>query len=324
MYFKTSAPLRNSILALSCFILLGPLACSSSPEPSRNPDAGRVAAADAAQPDRPVPVLRPIDGPLMPDALPDLGPDLPPVGPSGLVGHWKFDEGSGSMTNDSAGSLNHGVLLPGATLVAGGFPAAMFPNPGAVALDGVAGRVVLGVNRYPLAESPKTISLWVNYAAVPIDVSAMFSLTNGNESCGVQMGWRGGLLAVWGWAGAVFVSGPYPPPGWHSVIYTFDGTTHSLIVDEAAPITSTALPQACALTDAVISGYAGGGENFAGTIDDFRIYNRVLSAAEISTLARGGDPGAVPGDGGAADAVRRDGPVDGPPATDAGVRDGAP
>ena len=43
-------------------------------------------------------------------------------------------------------------------------------------------------------------------------------------------------------------------------------------------------------------------ENFPGLIGDLRVYRRVLTAAELDTLAKGGDPTPIlPPDAGAAD-----------------------
>jgi hypothetical protein len=248
------------------------------PPPSPAPNAPPPSAPPPAPPD------------AAPEPTPDAPPDTPPAATPGLVGHWRFDEDSGTRASDSSGSGNDGQLSPGAFFVVGGFPGALFANPGALELDGVEGRVVLTVNRFPAIEAPKSISFWMNFAAVPGDIQAMMSLTNGAVACGVQIGFRGGLLAVWGWAGAGLVSADPPAPGWRHVTYTFDGLMHTLVVDGVTVGSTTSPAQSCLITDAVVSGYAGGAENFLGTLDDVRIYDRPLTPTEISTLAAGGSP----------------------------------
>ena len=37
-----------------------------------------------------------------------------------LVAHWRFDEGSGTVANDSSGNNNHGTVMGGAQWIAGG------------------------------------------------------------------------------------------------------------------------------------------------------------------------------------------------------------
>jgi hypothetical protein len=296
----------RSVFLATHVVLLAVAACRVDAPPS----GGGGSTLDGPAPaDRPGPPLdaavssRPIDGPPAPpppplppedppDAAPepDAEPDAPPVAPSGLLGHWRFDEAGGTLASDSSGSGNDGTLGPGATFVASGFPGALFANAGAVDLDGIEGRVVLTVNRLPPVEGSKSISFWTSFPAVPSDIQAMVSLTNGLALCGVQIGFRSGQLAVWGWAGALLASAPSPSPGWHNVIYTFDGFTHALILDGATQSTTTEPPQSCLISDAVVSGYAGGAENFLGAIDDLRIYDRALTPAEIATLAAGGQP----------------------------------
>jgi hypothetical protein len=260
-----------------------------------------------------------------PDRVREAGPDLPPALPSGLVGYWKFDETTGTTTRDEAGSANDGVVATGATLVPGGFPSAMFPNPGALALDGVMSRVTLGVNRLPNVDGPKTIALWFNYTTTPAGTRDFVSLTNGGLFCGVQVGVRSNMLGVWGWGGTVaqLLQAPLPGPGWHQLTYTFDGSQNTLTIDGGTPVVSTTAPQACDVFDAVVGSYFGGRENFGGTIDDLRIYNRALGASEIATLAAGGDPTPVP----RPDAGRVDAAVDAAPpdaAVDAAPPDAAP
>ncbi len=261
-----------------------PSADAATPPPAPSPPA--------PPPAPPPPLPDPPDAATDPDAPPepDAGPDLPPVPPSGLVGYWRFDDRAGAVASDSSGSANHGMVGPGAMFVPAGFPDARFPNQGAIDFDGLEGRVVVAVNRLPAVDGSKSISFWMNPPSVPTAIQAIISLTNGVFLCGVQIGFRQGQLAVWGWAGAVLLSATPPAPGWHNVIYTYDGVGHTLVVDGTTVATSALAPQVCAITDAVVSGYAGGAENFLGALDDLRIYDRALSATEIAALSAGESP----------------------------------
>jgi hypothetical protein len=301
---------RVVLVSTSLFLLAGLTGAGcrvAAPEGISSPPSVDARASDGGGASDAGADSRPVDGPPAPSSpppsapppppadaapapTPDAPPDAPPMPVAGLVGHWKFDEDSGALARDSSGSGNDGQLTAGAFFVVGGFPGATFSNPGSLELDGVEGRVVLAVNRFPTVEGAKSISFWMNFAAVPAGIQAMMSLTNGALACGVQIGFRGGLLAVWGWAGAGLVSADPPAPGWHNVVYTFDGLMHTLAVDGATVGSTTSPTQACAITDAVVSGYAGGAENFLGTLDDFRVYDRSLSPAEIAALAAGGSP----------------------------------
>ena len=79
-------------------------------------------------------------------------------------------------------------------------------------------------------------------------------------------------------------SAPIPANAWSHMTTTYDGTTLRLYVNGAlvgtkatsGPIATTNLPLH-------IGGNAGHGEWFQGRLDDIRIYNRPLTAAEIQT-----------------------------------------
>jgi hypothetical protein len=220
-------------------------------------------------------------------------PDLGPAPPSGLVGHWRFDEPGSTTAPDSARSANDGVLVGGATVLPTAFPGTMFPNRGALSLDGRTGYVVLGTNRLPAVNGFKTVSLWFNYAAVPTGIRNFVSFTNADAACGLHLGIRSGSkVSAWGWGGSPFVlvETAAVVPGWHHLAYTFDGANHILAIDGIVLATSRVAPQVCGILDAIVGSYAGGTENFGGLIDDLRVYNRALGAREIETLARGGEP----------------------------------
>jgi len=73
---------------------------------------------------------------------------------------------------------------------------------------------------------------------------------------------------------------------WHHVAYTYDGTTHKLYLDGAVVSTSTAAPNAHAVTRAQLGAY-NSGSSFNGLLDDIRIYNAPLTATQVATLAAG-------------------------------------
>ncbi len=219
-------------------------------------------------------------------------PEGTPVSHPGLVGYWRFDEVGGAVAADSSPARNAGDLTGGALLGGGGFPQARFANPGSLLLDGVDGRVVLRARGLPAAESPKTISLWFSYVVPPTGAVQLLSL-GGSSGCGLQLGVRAGRLAVSSGA-TELVSRTTPRAGWHHLVYTHDGTDHRIILDGLiAPSTSTAVPP-CATSEAVAGSAPGGREAFLGSLDDLRIYDRVLTDAEIAVLVQGEEPAQTP------------------------------
>ena len=219
----------------------------------------------------------------------DPPPGAIPVSYSGLVGYWRFDEVGGAVAADSSPARNAGDLRGGALLGGGGFPQARFANPGSLLLDGVDGRVVLrGPRGLPAAETPKTISLWINYVIPPTGAAQVLSLGR-SSGCGIQLGIRDGRLGVS--SGATLLVGVTAPRSrWHHVVYTYDGTSHRIILDGLiSPSTSGGVPP-CATAEAVAGSAPDGREAFLGSLDDLRIYDRVLTDAEIAVLAQGEEP----------------------------------
>jgi hypothetical protein len=77
---------------------------------------------------------------------------------------------------------------------------------------------------------------------------------------------------------------------WYYVAFTRDGVGNwSLYVNGAAISHGTGFTNSVGTsTNWQIGVMRGGGSNWFGSIDDVRIYNRALSAAEISAMYNGG------------------------------------
>src|SRR5215510_3179771 len=87
---------------------------------------------------------------------PDGAPSIP-----GLVAYWKFDEATGIDAIDSSGN-NAGVLEgTGVRRVAGGFPDAMFPDPGALDFVGQDGVVRIAPKPALALLKRFTVALWI-------------------------------------------------------------------------------------------------------------------------------------------------------------------
>lgn len=213
---------------------------------------------------------------------------------TGLVAYWKLDEGTGTTTADSSGNGHAGTFEGAPTWTAGGFTGATFANPFHLTLDGNS-LALASPATLPSTARPQSVSLWARYPALPPDNAAssnqnMIALW-GNSSCAIQVGFRGPRIVVWDGAGGPRVGQPYSTMGpvanaWHHIAYTFDGTTHRLYLDNAAPLTDPKAVTDCDLSEAFLGRFAGG-EHYRGELDDIRVYDRVLSAVEIAALYYG-------------------------------------
>jgi len=238
---------------------------------------------------------------------------VPSPTPSGLVGWWKFDEGSGATTADSSGNGDDGALATGATWTTGPTVTATPGFQKALAFDGSSGYVSASTNVstiMPAADAAQSISWWMKVAANPSSgtVQSIISLTNDSNGSAVQPGFRNNpstgvmQIGVWEYGGTFLVSAAPPAATiWHHYVYTYDGThslpgnpgvlgTYKLYIDgtlAASASASAVAPQKYVPTRLDFgrwTNFGNGAEYFQGSLDDIRIYNRAISQAEVHSL----------------------------------------
>jgi concanavalin A-like lectin/glucanase superfamily protein/Big-like domain-containing protein/PASTA domain-containing protein len=222
-----------------------------------------------------------------------LGP-TPPAAPPVLA--MSFNEVSGSTATDSSGNGNNGTIS-GATRVTGqvGFG-------GALQFNGTSSIVNVAHSASLALTSGMTLEAWVNPSA--------------NAGVSPNDGWRTVIMKERGTTGLAYglygndgntnpsrpagyirnnnsdveaTAGPALPVGvWTHVAVTYDGTSIRLYVNGQLRSTQGASGGIAASTAPLRIGgntvfSVPGTEYFAGLIDEVRIYNRALSAAEITT-----------------------------------------
>jgi parallel beta-helix repeat protein len=213
--------------------------------------------------------------------------------PDGLVAHWRFNEGSGSIAHDESPNNNDGTIY-GATWVDGIFGKAL-------SFDGNDYVRVPDSSTFK-PDNSLTIVAWVKPEATQDDYASIVSLDYRADgtwdppfvayelgaSCGM-----GNSRRPWfrGWEG-FYVTSPdaLTPDEWHLVVGTFDGSIARLYVDGELKESEnyTGLIDYGTSKDLVIgqrSPYSPD-QFFKGLIDEVRIYNRGLTQSEISNLYR--------------------------------------
>jgi hypothetical protein len=74
---------------------------------------------------------------------------------------------------------------------------------------------------------------------------------------------------------------------WYHVAYNFDGSTHRLFVNAAEVASSSEAAPTGPPTVVRFGSYGSAtAQLYIGRLDDVRLYDRVLSAAEITALAK--------------------------------------
>ena len=192
-----------------------------------------------------------------------------------LVGHWKFDETSGTTATDSSGANNTGTLTNGPTWTTGKIG-------NAISFDGSDDYVL--INDLDLTGS-FTVSMWAladNLGSGCHGSAVMKRYDYGFELCNGQMLGQIGKGAGPGWAASTAYT--IPQAGvWNHVTLTYDGTTARLYAN-GVQITTALGAHVTNNNPLMIGAWDTVGEFFDGIIDDVRIYNRALTSADISAL----------------------------------------
>ncbi len=227
--------------------------------------------------------LYPTAGELIVPAEPDA---------AGLVGHWKFDENSGTTAADSSGNNNYGTVNGGAQWGAG-------KVGGALTFDGVDDMVVVNQSAgLPIynngTDNAYSISMWVKGA--PQNDMRVFSegSTTTNTpllNLGTQ---NSGQFATYirpeeGTVSNHPLSQAHPfDDTWHHLVWVDNNGTATLYVDGLADGGDFSYTRGTMALDTTSIGgilRAAPSHFFTGQIDEVRVYNQALSAGEALWLA---------------------------------------
>jgi glucose/arabinose dehydrogenase/PKD repeat protein len=198
--------------------------------------------------------------------------------PSGLVAAYGFDEASGPTVADASGSGNTGTIS-GATRTAAG------RYGGALSFDGVNDRVTVPHTASLALTTGMTLEAWLAPTSLGGWRTALLKERTGGLSYALYASDDAGGPTVYGSASAeVGPTGasPLALTAWTHLAGTYDGTTLRLYVN-GAQVATRALSGALAAGTQPLSIGGNGvwGEWFAGRIDEVRVYNRALTAADM-------------------------------------------
>jgi hypothetical protein len=221
---------------------------------------------------------------------------------TGMVGHWKFD----GNTNDSSGLGNHGVSSGGPGYVSG-------KCGQAINLDGVNDYINLGSASSLDNVKPVTIAGWIK-----LDADGDSSSTDGiyvtdgiTDNDGYYLGLDSGLKLNFtadvnsGNLIRASSNNTLSLGSWAFIVATWDGSSSAnnvhLYLNNGSEVSysTTTNGGSSSFNDSSQTKYLGRhirikGLNeaephyFDGQLDDFRVYNRILSHSEISTLYNNG------------------------------------
>jgi hypothetical protein len=250
-----------------------------APSDTGGPDAPQDSASDTRVPDAPVDSAGdtgPVDTGA-PDAAPDGGPLS-----VGLVAFYPFDETSGTTSADVSGN-GHNAMMAGATFSVG-------VQGNAATMSGAGQYVILPAGIVSTLASA-SISAWFSLNDTAIN-NRVFDFGTGTTTYmfltprQVRFG-----ITTTGVNGEQNIIGPMTgaTATWQHVAVTLAGATGTVYFNGVAVASNTAMtlkPSSLANTTANWLGRSQYTSDpyLNGKIDNFRIYNRALSAAEVQQL----------------------------------------
>jgi hypothetical protein len=213
---------------------------------------------------------------------------------AGLVAHWTFDEGSGTVVGDRSGNGRDGQLTGGAWTPSGQFAGALTLSAG----DHVT------VLNFPQATRGWTVSVWTKTSAAQLAAGMMEDgetiITNENVFAG---GWQLHLdnrpgyqrydAAYWAGSSAndyvVVFCNCIEVDRWIHLTAVFDADARQLtfhrdgVAVDRRPMPIPILPGDSTL---YIGRWNQDVRFLSATVDDFAIWSRALDAAEIAIISR--------------------------------------
>jgi chitodextrinase len=200
--------------------------------------------------------------------------------PTGLVAAYSFDEGSGSVLHDSSGNGNNGTLSN--TSWTGG------KNGKALSFNGTSSMVTIPSSASLSPQTGVTVEAWVrpattisSWRAIAVKEQSTSAL-----SYGLYAGSDSGPAAL------VYTSAEknakaastLPQKTWTYIAAVYSGSTLSMFVNGSQVAQSTVSGSVTETSGALrLGGDTIWNEWFQGKIDDLRVYNRPLSASEVSS-----------------------------------------
>jgi hypothetical protein len=234
-------------------------------------------------------LLRPRDGNRDGTAACDLGAYehgdrymVAAANTDGLAGYWKFDEGDGAASMDSAGNSLTAWLQSGAGFT-GNHPALLFAAPNALQSTPAAGAQV-GDAPALNAVNELTVAAWVQLNSTAGTQPIMSKLAGGQDGPGYALQVRDGALSAEAWDSLDqqhVITSSITTGTWLHVAMTYKTMGEMVAYINGRKVGTQVVSDTLAASGAPLRMAVD------GAIDDVRFYNRALSAGAVAALAGG-------------------------------------
>lgn len=206
---------------------------------------------------------------------------------NGLVGYWKMDEASwtqnctATSVTDSSGNSNNGKSCPSTTGPT--TTGAKFGNGGN--FDNTNDYVEVA-DANSLDVTQLTLSAWVKLNTNVTGTRTVIQKSTTAGTDGYSMDINSGAIRFCAAGGCVSSTGTLTAATWAHIVATFDGTNTRLYLNGAQDTTATTVTSVPTNALVLRMGADSAGANLVnGVMDDTRVYNRALSAAEVAQLS---------------------------------------
>ena len=186
---------------------------------------------------------------------------------------------SGSVVN-LCPSTGRGVVVGGVTIGGRSAAGSLYRK-----FNGTSGYINCQTSGFGTVQGNRTITLWMRLTTVTSNRNAvlLYSVPGAGT---LQVGYRSDVNAILAWkaGGASLVNSSITPAAnsWYFVGYSWNGTTHTIVVRGAAAttVTSTTATQSGTITITKI-GDSGFSEFFSGDISSVRIHSECLPERQL-------------------------------------------
>ncbi len=203
---------------------------------------------------------------------------------TGLVGHWKFDEESGTNADDSSSSNFDGTISGSPTLGATG-------QVGTAFTFGTGGqKVVIGDHYGTTITATSTISAWVKPSGANANNGYIIHKFSGAAGTFFLRDLGGVWTAAAFNVGDTFgVTASITSSAWQHLVFVYEPSGTVSLYKNGALASSKTSANFGAIVDGtgidVSIGDRGGNDRpFGGSIDEVRVYNRGLNSSDVSEL----------------------------------------
>jgi hypothetical protein len=206
---------------------------------------------------------------------------------SGLVAHWTFDQGTGTVLEDDSGEQRNGTITGATWTNDGHFDGALhFERGNSVTVE-----------NFPDPTPSWSFSAWIRISEqdAVVDELGVAITTEDYQKGGWEFQTYGRSSGVYWHFGywleppsryAHYEYRPFVVGSWSHATIVHEGATNllSFYADGQLMETTTAPPILPGTRTLYMGKWMGAGRLFSGSLDDVAIYSRALSAAEVTEL----------------------------------------